>query len=234
MTKLARYGKATAQPGQGAALAEKLLSAAEQCRSVPGCELYLVNRAADDPDTIWVTEVWSDQDALDASLSGEETRELIAQARPLIAAMEMIELEPLGGHGLDGAAAAEPSYTARNIEDAPDMAPRFGYGDLGEARFLTDEIGAADTGVSHQRLKPGKRPSFAHRHRRAEEVYVVLSGSGRLKIEDEILDIGPRDAIRVAPGLTRAFEAGPDGLELLAFGPRRGGDAELVQEWWTD
>jgi mannose-6-phosphate isomerase-like protein (cupin superfamily) len=85
--------------------------------------------------------------------------------------------------------------------------------------------------VSLQLVKPGKRHAFAHRHQEAEEVYVVLSGSGRVKLDDEIVEVGPMDAIRVAPAVTRAFEAGPEGLELLVFGPRHEGDAEIVQDF---
>jgi quinol monooxygenase YgiN/mannose-6-phosphate isomerase-like protein (cupin superfamily) len=234
MSKVARYAKATAQPGQGDELAEKMLSAAEQCRAVAGCELYVVNRAAGDPDTIWITEVWSDQQALDDSLAGEETQALIAEVRPLIAGMDLIELDPLGGVGLDVAPAAKPDYTHMPLKDAPDMAAGAGLGDMGEARFVSDELGALDTGVSQQILRPGKRQTFGHRHKRAEEVYVITAGSGRARIDDDVLDVTEGDAIRIAPGLTRAFEAGDDGLELIAFGPRRRGDAEMVQDWWSD
>jgi hypothetical protein len=63
---------------------------------------------------------------------------------------------------------------------------------------------------------------------------VALSGSGRVRLDDDIVEVEALDAIRVAPAVTRAFEAGPDGLELLAFGPRRPGDAQMVPDWWTD
>src|SRR5450756_1686141 len=79
-------------------------------------------------------------------------------------------------------------------------------------------------GVSHHRLKAGKRQGFGHKHENAEEIYVVLGGSGRVKLDDEIVEIARLDAIRVAPEVVRAFEAGPDGLELLAFGARHDGD----------
>jgi mannose-6-phosphate isomerase-like protein (cupin superfamily) len=91
---------------------------------------------------------------------------------------------------------------------------------------------AENTGLSYHVVRPEQRQGFGHRHENAEEIYVVLSGSGKAKLDDEILDIETMDAIRVAPQVTRAFEAGPEGLELLAFGPRHEGDGELVQDFW--
>jgi uncharacterized cupin superfamily protein len=126
------------------------------------------------------------------------------------------------------------AYTIHKLTDTEDMAPKYGLDEQGEARFVTDDLAAEDTGVSLQRLHPGKRQAFGHRHMQAEEVYVVIAGSGRVKLDDEIEEIGTLDAIRVAPAVTRAFEAGPDGLQLLAFGPRRKGDGEVIQGWWED
>jgi len=83
-------------------------------------------------------------------------------------------------------------------------------------------------------LKPDKRQPFGHKHDEAEEVYVVMAGSGRMKLDDEILDIAKLDAVRVAPGVMRSFEAGSDGLQMLAFGPHHEGDGELIQGWWAD
>ena len=84
-------------------------------------------------------------------------------------------------------------------------------------------------------VKPGCRQAFAHRHENAEEVYVILSGSGRVKLGDEVENVKPMDAIRVAPAVARQFEAGPDGLEVLAFGPHRPKDGELLKEdFWGD
>jgi mannose-6-phosphate isomerase-like protein (cupin superfamily) len=125
-------------------------------------------------------------------------------------------------------------YTLKKLTDVEDSAPKFGYEELQEARFATRDLEAEHTGVSHHRVKPGKRQGFAHKHDEAEEVYVVLKGSGRIKLDDEIVDLGALDAIRVAPGVIRAFEGGPDGIELIAFGPRREGDGELLHGWWTD
>ena len=126
------------------------------------------------------------------------------------------------------------SYTLKRLTDVEDSAPKFGFADVQEARFANDDLETEHTGVSHHRVKAGERQGFAHRHDDAEEVYVVLAGSGRVKLDDEILAIEALDAIRVAPAVTRQFEAGPDGIELLAFGPLHEGDGELIKDWWTD
>jgi mannose-6-phosphate isomerase-like protein (cupin superfamily) len=124
-------------------------------------------------------------------------------------------------------------YTIMRITDVEDSAPGFGLDETQEARFATEALGAELTGVSHLRLKPGRRQPFAHRHDRAEEVYLVLAGSGRVRLDDDIVEINPLDAIRVAPQVTRAFESGPEGLELIAFGPRQKGDGEVLRGWWS-
>jgi mannose-6-phosphate isomerase-like protein (cupin superfamily) len=126
------------------------------------------------------------------------------------------------------------AYTHKKLTDVEDSAVDFGITDSQEARFAKNDLDAEQTGVSLQRLKPGKRQAFAHKHDQAEEVYVVLKGSGRVKLDDEILDIEALDAIRVSPGVIRAFEGGPEGIELLAVGPRRDGDGEILQGWWAD
>jgi mannose-6-phosphate isomerase-like protein (cupin superfamily) len=126
------------------------------------------------------------------------------------------------------------TYTIKNLTQVPDSAPKFGYGALGEAHFAREELDAEKTGISYQVLKPGKRNAFGHRHEQAEEVYVVLEGSGKMRLDDEIIEIGRLDAIRVEPSVTRAFEAGSDGLAILVFGPHYAGDGELQQDFWTD
>ena len=125
-------------------------------------------------------------------------------------------------------------FTHKRLTEVKDSAPDFGYEEVQEARFATEDLDAEDTGVSFLVVKPGKRQGFAHRHEQAEEVYVVIAGSGRAKLDDEIIDLAERDALRVAPGVIRQFEGGDDGLELVAFGAHHKGDGELIQDWWTD
>jgi quercetin dioxygenase-like cupin family protein len=81
-------------------------------------------------------------------------------------------------------------------------------------------------------LKPGCRQAFGHSHEQAEEVYVVLAGDGRVRLDGETVAIAPLDAIRVAPPVTRGFEAGAEGLTLLVFGPRHAGDGTIIQDFW--
>lgn len=123
-------------------------------------------------------------------------------------------------------------FTIENLLSVEDSALRFGVGATQEARFPREVLGAEETGFSFHRVKPSKRQAFGHRHSNAEEVYVVIAGSGRVRLDDEIRPISKLDAVRVAPGVRRAFEADSDGLEFLAFGPRRDGDGEVLPDFW--
>jgi mannose-6-phosphate isomerase-like protein (cupin superfamily) len=125
-------------------------------------------------------------------------------------------------------------FTHKKLTEVKDSAPEFGIGEIQEARFAKDDLDAERTGLSHLRLKPGKRSPFGHKHDEAEEIYVVIAGSGRMKLDDEIIEVEILDAIRVSPEVVRAFEAGDDGLEVIAMGSRHDGDGELVQDWWSD
>lgn len=127
-----------------------------------------------------------------------------------------------------------PPYTKVNLGEVDDSAPGYGFGEIQEARFATGALGTTATGVCLHRLHPGRRAPFAHRHAEAEEVYVVVGGSGRIRLDDDVVELGPLDAVRVAPQVTRQLESGPDGLQVLALGPRHEGDGELVHGWWID
>lgn len=126
------------------------------------------------------------------------------------------------------------SYKLVHLNRVEDSAPGFGLGEIQEVRFATKALEAQRTGVAFHRLRPGKRQPFGHRHEQAEEVYVVLGGSGRVKVDDSILELHPMDALRVSPTAIRQFEAGAGGLELLVFGQHHEGDGELLQGWWKD
>jgi mannose-6-phosphate isomerase-like protein (cupin superfamily) len=121
-------------------------------------------------------------------------------------------------------------YTVKNLREVEDAAAGAGMGEIQEARFAMGTLEAQATGLCLQMIKPGQRQAFAHRHEQAEEIYVVLSGRGRVKLDDDAREIGPMDAVRVAPCVVRAFEASDEGLELLVFGPHHDKDGEIVRE----
>ncbi len=123
-------------------------------------------------------------------------------------------------------------YAKKNLREVEDSALKHGLSNTQEARFPREELRAEQTGVNYLIIKPGQREAFAHRHREAEEVYVVLAGSGRVKLDDELVDLTQLDAVRVSPGTVRSFEAGREGLEVLIFGPRVEGDGEMVPNFW--
>jgi mannose-6-phosphate isomerase-like protein (cupin superfamily) len=126
-------------------------------------------------------------------------------------------------------------YTIKNLEQVEDAAAKYGFGEAGEARFANSDLETEQAGLSHHRVKPNLRQAFAHHHEEVEEVYVVIAGSGRIKLDDEIVEISTYDAIRISPTVVRQLEAGPDGLEVLAFSPRRADDrGKMLTDWWTD
>ena len=131
------------------------------------------------------------------------------------------------------------NYTIKNLkEDGEDSAPRFGFAPNLEARFANEELGLKQSGVSYQRYGPGFRVPFGHKHKRQEELYVVLSGSARVKLDDEIVELRQWDAVRVPAEVMRCFEGGPEGAELLAIGAPNTGppseDGEMMPGWWGD
>lgn len=125
-------------------------------------------------------------------------------------------------------------YTLRNLKAVEDAAPKFGMSPAVEARFAREELELEQSGVSYQRLQPGARVPFGHRHREQEELYVVVAGGGRIKLDDEIVELRQWDAVRIPPETMRCVEGGEEGIEYLVFGAPNtgGGDVEMVPGWW--
>ncbi len=127
-----------------------------------------------------------------------------------------------------------PGFTVMNLLEVDNSAADHGSGL--EARFARKHLDSDHLGVSYFRYDPNFRTPFGHRHREQEEAYVVVSGSGRAKLDDEVIELSEWDVLRVAPEVVRSFEGGPEGLALIAIGNDRpeGGDGEMVQEFWAD
>jgi uncharacterized cupin superfamily protein len=129
-------------------------------------------------------------------------------------------------------------YTVVNLKEVEDQAPNFGLAPNLEARFASPALGLQNSGISYQRLAPGFRVPFGHKQKRQEELYVLVGGSARAKLDDEIVELRLWDAVRVPSETMRCFEAGPEGAELLAIGApntgRPANDAEPTPNWWTD
>jgi quercetin dioxygenase-like cupin family protein len=131
-------------------------------------------------------------------------------------------------------------FTHRNLrDDLDDVGSNFdGAPDL-EFRMATHALELEQSGLSFQRIPPGNRFPYGHTHRTQEEVYVVIRGGGRMKLDDEVIELRERDAVRVPPGTWRGYEAGADGLEILIFGAPSLGDGqredvEGTRDWWSD
>jgi mannose-6-phosphate isomerase-like protein (cupin superfamily) len=132
------------------------------------------------------------------------------------------------------------SFTLRNIkEDLEDIGPVFDGAPGLEFRAATKPLELEESALSYQRVPPGCRFPYGHTHKTQEEVYVVLHGSGRMKVDDDLVELRQWDAVRVPPGLWRGYEAGPEGLELLVIGapnlgedPRQ--DVDGRRGWWAD
>ena len=131
-------------------------------------------------------------------------------------------------------------FTLTNIrEDLEDLGSRFdGAPDL-EFRAATRALELEQASLSYQRVPAGYRFPYGHTHMRQEEVYVVVRGGGRMKVDDEIVELKEWDAVRVPPGTWRGYEAGPQGLEILVVGAPNLGenprdDVEGERDWWAD
>ena len=127
------------------------------------------------------------------------------------------------------------SYTKTNVREVEDSAPKFDMPAEMQARFARRAIEGETLGLSLFTLEPGFRIPFGHKHESQEEVYVVVRGSARVKVDDEVVELAEWDAIRFPKDTMRQMEAGPDGVEYLAFGAGDDpAEAEMAPSWWSD
>lgn len=127
-------------------------------------------------------------------------------------------------------------YTVVHLRQVEDMGARFGYAPNLESRFAREALELEQSGLSYFRIAPGFRMPFGHRHEIQEEVYVVVAGSASAKLDEEIVQLQAWDALRIAPGVARALQAGPNGAEILAFGAPNtdNEDVQMLPGWWSD
>ncbi len=125
-------------------------------------------------------------------------------------------------------------YAKVNVEEIEDLAGTVGAQDRQEARFATGALGMTETGLAFHRMKPSKRQGFGHRHQNAEEICMVLAGDGRVRLDDDVVELAKGDIVRIAPTVARRFEAGPDGMEFIVFGPHHDKDGEMLPDFWAD
>ena len=126
-------------------------------------------------------------------------------------------------------------YTHKNLKDVENQAPKFGMPAELDARFARTALDGETLGLSLMKLEPGFRIPFGHKHSAQEEVYVIVRGSARIRVEDEIVELREWDAIRFDKDTMRNVEAGPDGVEYLAFGAGDDpAEVEMAPSWWSD
>ena len=127
---------------------------------------------------------------------------------------------------------AMPHHTVVNLKRVENAAEKFGMPPGLEARFARTSLGLEKAGVSLFKADADFKVPWGHRHREQEEVYLVLTGSATVQFEDGSIELGEWDAVRIPAETARSFQAGPDGVELLAFGAGEKGDAEMIQDFW--
>jgi quercetin dioxygenase-like cupin family protein len=129
------------------------------------------------------------------------------------------------------------SYTVQNLKEVENQGVKFGL-DEGDIEFRSAKVPleCEHCGVSYLKLGPGWRIPWGHTHKTQEEIYILVNGQGRMKIDEEIVELQPFTAVRIAKEAMRGYEAGPDGAELIVIGaPRTGsGDANVEQGWWSE
>jgi oxalate decarboxylase/phosphoglucose isomerase-like protein (cupin superfamily) len=128
-------------------------------------------------------------------------------------------------------------YTVQNLREIENQGLKFGMDENDiQLRMAKDPLGCEHCGISYIKLGAGWRQPFGHNHKTQEEVYILVNGGARMKVEDEVVEMKPMTAVRVSKDTMRGYEGGPEGAELIVIGaPRTGpGDADTVPGWWTD
>jgi uncharacterized cupin superfamily protein len=127
-------------------------------------------------------------------------------------------------------------YTLLNLRrDVEDMAPKFEImGEGIEARFGRKPLGLQKSGLSYFKLGPDYKLPFGHTHSEQEEIYLVVSGTARLKLDDEEVELGELDAVRIPVGVMRGMAGGSEGAELIAFGApdTDNKDLDMKTDFW--
>ena len=128
------------------------------------------------------------------------------------------------------------AHTVVNLKEVEDFAPKFGFAPNLESRFARAPARARELGLSYFKIAPDFRIPFGHVHSEQEEIYLVVSGNARARLDDEVVELKAWDALRIPAGVWRGLEGGPDGAEVVAFGAPNtdNKDIEMDQEWWGD
>jgi mannose-6-phosphate isomerase-like protein (cupin superfamily) len=128
-------------------------------------------------------------------------------------------------------------YSVQNLNEVQNQGENFGLNpDEMQLRMAKDPLECQNAGISLLRLGAGYRAPFGHKHKSQEEIYILVKGDARMKIEDEVVEMQPMTAVRVDPGTMRGYEAGSGGADLIVIGaPRTGpGDGDMEPGWWSD
>jgi mannose-6-phosphate isomerase-like protein (cupin superfamily) len=128
-------------------------------------------------------------------------------------------------------------YTVQQLKEVENQGVRFGLDEKDfEIRMARVPLNCEHCGISYERLGPGWRTPHGHNHKQQEEIFILVNGSARMRLGDDVVDLEPWTAVRIAPETMRALEGGPNGAEFLVVGaPNTGpGDADITPDWWSE
>jgi uncharacterized cupin superfamily protein len=122
-------------------------------------------------------------------------------------------------------------YAIKNLMEIDDLAAD---NPDREIRFSRKYLDSDELGITYQRIGPNHVATDGHSHEVQEEAYLVIEGSGAVKLDDERIELKKWDVVRVAPEVVRGFDAGPDGIVLICVGGKKpeGGDGAMAKDRW--